>query len=55
MHRAPTTSGLRELDSLPERKQGALEKTGVEGGLLQGVECSFDLIRLLSVFSGVFF
>jgi hypothetical protein len=43
------------LDSLPERKQGALEKAGVEGGLLQGVESAFDLIRLSSVLPGVFF
>jgi hypothetical protein len=55
MHPAPTTSGLQEPDSLPERKQGALEKAGVEGGLLQGIECAFDLIRLSSIFSGVFF
>jgi len=43
------------LDSLLEGKQGALEETGVEGGLLQSVKCAFDLIRLSSVLPGVFF
>jgi hypothetical protein len=38
-----------------EGKQGALEKAGVEGGLFQGVESAFDLIRLSSVLPGVFF
>jgi len=42
-------------DSLLEGKQGALEKAGVEGGLFQGVESAFDLIRLSSVLPGVFF
>jgi len=43
------------LDRLAKRKQGALKKTGVEGGLLQGVEGALDLIRLSPVLSGVFF
>jgi hypothetical protein len=38
-----------------EGKKGALEETGVEGGLVQGVEGAFDLIRFLSILSGVFF
>jgi hypothetical protein len=32
-----------------------LKKTGMEGGLLQGVEGALDLIRLSPVLSGVFF
>jgi hypothetical protein len=48
-------SFLPYINRLPERKQGALEEAGVEGGLVQGVEGAFDLIGLPAVLSGVFF
>ncbi len=40
---------------LSESKKGALEEAGVMSALRQGVEDSFDLVRLFPVLPGVFF
>ncbi len=41
--------------ALLESKQGALEEAGVMGALREGVEDSFDLVRLFPVLPRVFF